>query len=115
MCDHCICNASECTLHSRSLMSFIGRGGLQNNGSIPAHGTRAHATYIIGDASVDQVTDELHDAAVGISVVQRGGRDGALDYVDDDGAAEESDGTALDKPEARGGKPQMISEKEDIQ
>lgn len=50
---------------------------------------------------MDQITNELHDAAVGISVVQRGGRNSTLDYVDDDGTAEKSDGAALDKPEAR--------------
>lgn len=81
-------------------MSLIGKGSLLNNGSISAHPTSTHATYIIGDTSVDQVTNELHDAAVGISVVKSGGRDGTLDYVDNDGTAKKSDGTALNKPEA---------------
>lgn len=55
-------------------------------------------THIVGDTGVDEVSDKLHDAAVGVSVVQWGGSDGALDDVDDDAAAEQSDRTPLDKP-----------------
>lgn len=46
-----------------------------------------------------EVSDELHDAAVGVPVVQRGGCDGALDDVDNDVAAKQCDRTALDEPE----------------
>lgn len=45
-------------------------------------------THIIGDSGVDQVSDKLHDTAIGVSVVQWGGSDGALDDVNDDAAAE---------------------------
>lgn len=45
-------------------------------------------THIVGDSGVNKVSDKLHDAAVGVSVVQRGGSDGALDDVNDDAAAE---------------------------
>lgn len=44
-------------------------------------------THIIRDPRVNKVPDELHDAAVGISVVQCGGGDGTLDDVDDNTAA----------------------------
>lgn len=54
---------------------------------------------------MDQVPDELHDAAVGVSVVQRRGGDGALDDVNDDAAAEQRDGTPLDKS---GGQPEQV-------
>lgn len=50
---------------------------------------------------MNEVSDELHDAAVGVSVVQRRGRDGTLDDVDDDVAAQQCDRTALDKPERK--------------
>lgn len=36
---------------------------------------------------MNEVSDKLHDTAVGVSVVQRRGRDGALDDVDNDTAA----------------------------
>lgn len=57
------------------------------------------ATYVIGDPRVNKVSDELHNAAVGISMVQGGGSDGTLDDVDDNSAAQQRDRTALDKPE----------------
>lgn len=47
---------------------------------------------------MNEVTHKLHDTAVGVPVVQRGGGDGTLDDVDDDAAAEQRDGTPLDKP-----------------
>lgn len=59
------------------------------------------AAYIIGDPGVNKVSDELHDAAVGISMVQGGGSDGTLDDVDDNTAAQQSDRTTLDKPEIK--------------
>lgn len=55
-------------------------------------------THIVADSGVDKVSDELHDAAVGVSVVQGGGSDSALDDVDDDAASQQRDGTPLDKP-----------------
>ncbi len=48
---------------------------------------------------VNKISDELHDAAVGISMVQGGGSDGTLEDVDDNTAAQQRDRTALDKPE----------------
>ncbi len=57
------------------------------------------AAYVIGDPSVNKISDELHDAAVGISMVQGGGSDGTLEDVDDNTAAQQRDRTALDKPE----------------
>lgn len=48
---------------------------------------------------MNKVSDELHNAAVGISMVQGGGSDGTLDDVDDNSAAQQRDRTALDKPE----------------
>lgn len=47
---------------------------------------------------MNEVSDELHNAAVGISMVQGGGSDGTLDDVDDNIAAQQRDWTALDKP-----------------
>lgn len=44
-------------------------------------------TYIIGDPGVNEVSDKLHNTAVGVSVVQRRGRNGTLDDVDNDTAA----------------------------
>ena len=58
-------------------------------------------THVVADARVDEVSDKLHDAAVGIPVVQCRGRDGTLDDVDDDATAEQGDGTTLDKPAER--------------
>ena len=43
---------------------------------------------ITADTHVDEVSDKLHDAAVGVSVVQWGGGDGALDDVNNYAAAE---------------------------
>lgn len=57
------------------------------------------ATYVIWDPRVNKVSNELHNAAVGISMVQGGGSDGTLDDVDDDSAAQQRNRTALDKPE----------------
>ncbi len=57
------------------------------------------AAYVIGDPGVNKISDELHDAAVGISMVQGGGSDGTLEDVDDNTAAQQLDRTALDKPE----------------
>lgn len=57
------------------------------------------AAYIIGDPGVNKISDEFHDAAVGISMVQGGGSDGTLEDVDDNTAAQQLDRTALDKPE----------------
>ncbi len=48
---------------------------------------------------MNKISDELHDAAVGISMVQGGGSDGTLEDVDDNTAAQQRDRTALDKPE----------------
>lgn len=45
-------------------------------------------THIVGDSGVDQVSDKLHDAAVGVSMVQWGGSNGTLDDVNNDAAAE---------------------------
>ncbi len=50
------------------------------------------AAYIIGDPGVNKISDELHDAAVGISMVQGGGSDGTLEDVDDNTAAQQLTG-----------------------
>lgn len=55
-------------------------------------------THIVCNSSVDEVSDKLHDTAVGVSMVQWGGSYGTLDDVDNDAAAEQSDRTPLDKP-----------------
>lgn len=59
--------------------------------------------HIVSHAAVDQVSDKLHHAAVCVSVVERRRRDGALDDVHDDAAAEQGDRAALDKPERQTG------------
>lgn len=56
-------------------------------------------TYIIGDTCVNEISDKLHNTAVGVSVVQCCGCNGTLDYVNNDTAAEQRDRAALDKPE----------------
>lgn len=48
----------------------------------------SRSTHVIGDSSVDEVSDKLHDTAVGVSVVQWGGGNRTLDDVNDDAAAE---------------------------
>lgn len=60
---------------------------------------------IIADPRVDEVSDKLHDAAVGVPVVQGCRGDGTLDDVNDDATAEECNGTALDEPR---GEPEEV-------
>lgn len=64
---------------------------------------RGLGTHVVGDTGVNEVPDELHHTAVRVPVVQGGGRNGTLDQVHDDLAAQEGDGAPLDKPAAGGG------------
>lgn len=50
---------------------------------------------------MDQISHKLHDAAVCVSMVQRGGGDRTLDDVNDDAATEQSHWTPLHKPEGQ--------------
>lgn len=55
-------------------------------------------THVIGHPGVDKVTQEFHDAAVCVPMVQGGGGDGPLQDGNDHLAAEQGDWAALDEP-----------------